>query len=490
MLGAAAMKMGALVQAEGFIREAMARGYQDKDITRQLATCLNQQERLGDALELFNHILDRWGPDSQVSAVKATILDKLGRNDEAREIWTNLVAQDPSKPSLWVGLGHNLRHAGLTEEAIAAHKRAIAIEPDHGEAWWGIGSIKQNVFNDDDIRALHEGLRIAIDLHHKTQLHFTLGRALHLRKQHEQAFGHFSEANRLWAQSIKYNPDELSAEITEAAMMFDEPYWRSLPPAGDPSTAPIFIVSLPRSGSTLLEQMLDQHLEIEALGELSYGPALLRSLMERATSRARTTVPQAIAALSRLDRDQLGHEYLRRAAIHRQTDAPRFIDKLPHNWNNVIFLRHILPSAKFIDIRRNPVDCCFANFSHSFTRAHASSFALEDIGRAYVDYVRLMDHLGRAAPGMVHHVRYEELIEEPERVLRGVLDYLGLPWDEACLRFHESKRTVRTPSAEQVRRPLNREGVGAWKPYEQWLGPLFEALRPVLEREPAASDSA
>jgi hypothetical protein len=167
-------------------------------------------------------------------------------------------------------------------------------------------------------------------------------------------------------------------------------------------------------------------------------------------------------------------------AVHRKTDAPRFTDKLPHNWSNILLIRQILPNARIIDIRRDPLDCCFSNFTHSFSRAHASSFALEDIGRTYVDYVRFMEQLDEAAPGMIHHVRYEELIEAPERELRSIMEYLGLPWEAACLRFHESKRNVRTPSAEQVRRPLNREGMAAWKPYEQWLGPLLTALEPVL----------
>lgn len=482
LLGSAAMKMGALVQAENFLRQAIAHGLDDKDVKRQLATCLHQQERLDDALELFEQIVERWGPDPQVRGAMASILDKIGRGEEARSIWRSLVEENPMKPAYWVGLGHNLRAAGLTEESIEAHKRAIAIEPDHGEAWWGIASIKKNVFSDDDIRALQEALQIAIDLSNKKQLNFALGRAFHVRKRYDEAFRHFSEANRLWAEAINYNPDELTGEVSEDTRLFDRHYFDRLGEADDPSSGPIFIVSLPRSGSTLLEQMLSAHPDIEALGELNHGPSLLRAVMERATSRGRVTVPQAIAALSPAERTALGAEYLRRASLHRQTDLPHFIDKLPHNWNNIIFLRHILPNARFIDIRRDAVACCFANFSHSFTRAHSSSFALKDIGRAYVDYVRLMDHLDEAAPGLVHHVRYEQLVDEPERALRDVLNYLDLPWDEACLRFYESDRTIRTPSAEQVRRPLNREGIGAWKPYEQWLGPLFEVLGPLGTR--------
>ena len=486
LLGSIAMKAGALLQAENFLRQAIARGHADKEVRHHLASCLHQQERLAESLEMFRQIVAEGSEDPRIRGAMATILDKLGRGEEARQIWEPLLEQHPS-PVNWIAYGHNLRFAGRTDDAIAAYRRAIAIEADHGDAWWSIASIKKTVFSDEDVAAMQEALRIAIDARHIAPLHFALGRAWQLRKDYEKAFRHFTQANQLWAEMISYNPDELTQEIAEATRVFSSSYFQSLPVGGDPSPAPIFIVCLPRSGSTLLEQMLGSHSDIEPLGELNYVPSLLRGVMERATRRAPTTVPQALAQLTPEERTALGGEFMRRAALHRTTDAPMFIDKLPHNWNNVIFIRHILPNAKIIDIRRDPIACCFANFSHSFTRAHASSFTLEHIGRAYVDYVRLMDHLDKAAPGLVHHLRYESLIDDPERNLRGVLDYLGLRWDDAVLRFYESERTVRTPSAEQVRRPLNREGIGAWKPYEQWLGPLFEALAPVLDRSAAES---
>lgn len=488
MLGAIATTAGALLQGENFFRQAIARGFDEEEVRRQLAANLHQQERLEEALAIFDEIIRSAGGDRQMLGSIAYIKDKLGRGEEARGLWHQLVTEEPSNPTFWISYGHNLRAAGMTQEATQAYRHAVDIERERGEGWWGLASIKTYRFDEREIETMQGALTIPSVVLNLAPLNFALGRAFHQQRDYDRAFHHYSEANRLWAESINYDPEELGGEVSEAATMFDERYWHSLPPGGDPSTAPIFIVSLPRSGSTLLEQMLSEHHGIEALGELSYGPALLRSVMERATSRGRATVPQAIAALSPEDRSRLGKEYLRRAAAHRLTDRPRFIDKLPHNWNNVIFIRHILPNARFLDIRREPLSCCFANFSHSFTRAHSSSFALEHIGRAYVDYVRLMDHLARAAPGMVHNLRYEELIDSPEPVLRSALDYLGLPWDEACLRFYESDRAVRTPSAEQVRRPLNREGLDNWKPYEQWLGPLFEVLEPVLGRSSATPE--
>ncbi|HET7709628.1 MAG TPA: sulfotransferase [Sphingomicrobium sp.] len=439
---------------------------------------------------MWRQLLAERPDDPRSLGAIAFIHDKLDRTAEARELWRTLVDRFPTKSPYWISYGLNLRAAGLTEEAVSALRRAVTVDPERGEAWWGLASIKSYTISDEDIVTMKEALETATDVVNLSPLHFALGRAFQGRKQHEAAFHHFSEANRLWAEAIKYNAEELTKEVAEARTTFDRGYFNRLEPDGASSDAPVFLVSLPRSGSTLLEQMLGTHPDIEPLGELPYIPALMRSVMERATQRKRVTVPQVLAEFSPADRKALGEEYLRRAAVHRRSDSSRFIDKLPHNWNNILFIKHILPNARFIDIRRTPVACCFANFSHSFTRAHSSSFSLDHIGRAYRDYLRLMEHLDEAAPGMVHHLRYEELIDQPEDNLRRVLDYLALPWDDSVLRFYEADRAVRTPSAEQVRRPLNREGIGAWKPYRQWLGPLIEALGPLADQELAEADRA
>jgi hypothetical protein len=205
----------------------------------------------------------------------------------------------------------------------------------------------------------------------------------------------------------------------------------------------------------------------------------MRSSLEMHMRRAPITVPDYIARLSSDEKRAMGAEYLRRAAMHRQTDAPYFIDKMPSNWSDILFIRAILPQARFIEIRRGSMDCCFSNYIHHFGSAHAASFDLVNQARAYVDYARLMDHLIAVAPDSIRNIRYETLIERPELELRETLEYLDLPWTDDLLSFYESDRPVRTPSAEQVRRPLNRSGIGRWKPYAEWLGPLREALGPL-----------
>jgi tetratricopeptide (TPR) repeat protein len=474
-IGFVAMRLGALGQAEQFLRKAIACGARDFEVRRNLASVMSQQDRSGQAIPMFEALVQE-SDDPGLKAILAGLLEKLGRNEESRALYQQLIKEKPKLPPMWIAYGHCLRSAGDVEGAIAAYRKAIEVDYEFGEAWWGLASIKSKVFDEADIAEMRRALDIAIDPRNQAPLNFAIARALHDRREYESAFRHYEEGNRLRAESLKYNPDELSEEIDEVERTVDSAFFGRLTdtPLGDDH--PVFIVSLPRSGSTLLEQMLGSHPSIEPVGELPYIPAILRSFMELVTRRGKITVPQAIRQLSDEKAAAFGRDYLLRASLHSKTDRPFFVDKLPHNWNNILFIRRILPHAKFIDIRRPAMDCCFSNFTQSFTSAHPSSFALRDVGRSYLDNVRLMEHLDRVAPGLVHHVDYRTLVEEPQTELRSVLDYLGLPWDETVLDFHRLDRVVRTPSSEQVRRPLNRDGMEIWRPYSQWLDPLREVL--------------
>lgn len=475
LLGQVAMQLGALGQAEHFLRRALARGAPGLDVRRNLAAVLNQQERLGEANALFAS-LEAQTDDPAIPAIRALILDKLGRADEAMALHERLVADHGDKPHHRISHGHALRAAGRVDEAVVAYRAAIAADDECGEAWWGLASIKARVFDDADLDAMRAAIGIAIDVRNSAPLHFALARALHDRGRYAEAFEQYAEGNRQRAEHIGYDSRELTAEIAEIERLADPAFVAALPRAPVGEGTPVFIVSLPRSGSTLLEQMLGSHPAIEAVGELPYIPAILRSAIEMATRRGRVTVPQLIAGLPAEAAAAMGGDYLRRAALHRKTDRPYFVDKLPHNWSNILFVRRILPQARFVDIRRSAMDCCFSNFTQSFSSAHAASFRLRDIGQCYVDYVRLMAHLDSVAPGMIHHIGYERLIENAEAELRAALAHLGLPWEPSVLEYRKLDRVVRTPSSEQVRRPLNRDGMAVWAPYAEWLGPLRETL--------------
>jgi tetratricopeptide (TPR) repeat protein len=479
-LGYIAAKTGALGQAEHFLRKALTMGEDSAELKRTLASVYSQQERLQVAEAFASRLINEAG-DLQLRGLRANLLDRMGRNDEALALHRQLVEDSPDTIGSWLNYGYALRAAGDVEGAIAAYRRVIAIDDGYGEAWWGLAGIKRKVLTDEDIPVMQAALTMAVDERNIAPLHFALGRAFHDRKDFAAAFHHYNEGNRIRAEAIAYDRRTLTEEVAEVERLATPAFMQSLPsqPLGD--DRPVFIICLPRSGSTLLEQMLGSHSAIEPVGELPYIPAILRSFMEITARRAKMTVPQAIAALSDQQAAMLGQDYLARARLHRKTDRPYFIDKLPQNWSNILFIRRILPQARFIDIRRPAMDCCFSNFSQSFTAAHASSFALEDIGQSYVDYVRLMAHFDSAAPGMVHHVSYSALVEDPETALRPALAHLGLEWDEAIRSFHKLERVVRTPSSEQVRRPINRDGMEVWRPYAPWLDPLRRVLGDLAE---------
>lgn len=480
MLGSIANRMGALEQAQQFLRQAIACGATSPDTRRELAAVYNQQQRPVEALALMEAI-EQEVSDLSIASARSALLDKLGRHAEALELQQRLVDESgDSHPNLLIPLGHILRAMGRVDEAVAAYRRAAEADFEFGEAWWGLASIKRKVLTDQDLETIARGIEIAIDPRNSAPLHFAMAKALHDRGRYAEAFTHYTKGNDQRAASLEYDPTELTDEISEIERTIDADFIARMPqePVGDGSI-PIFIVSLPRSGSTLLEQMLGSHPALEAVGELPYGPAILRSAIELATRRGPMTVPQLTRNLTDDQARVLGEDYLRRAAEHRRTNSPFFIDKLPHNWSNLLFLKRILPQARFLDIRRDAMDCCFSNYTQLFSSAHASSFELTHIGRSYVDYVRLMAHVDRVAPGFVHHIDYAAMVDDPEPQLRPALAYLGLDWDPSILQFHKLDRVVRTPSSEQVRRPLNRDGFDIWRSYAQWLDPLRATLGPL-----------
>jgi tetratricopeptide (TPR) repeat protein len=477
MLGEIAMESGAFVQAEQFLRRAIALGERSYEIRRSLASTILKQDRLQEALDAFTQ-LEQQVDDVHLTATRANILDRLGFSEESLAAHEQVVARS-SDERHWIMYGHSLRFAGRIDEAIAAFRKVIAEDPERGEAWWGLADIKSKILTDDDMKVMEEAVARAVDALNIVPLHMALGRGYDDRADYARAFHHYREGNRLRAEVIRYDPRELSGEVDQFMRMARPEWAPAAAPEGE--AVPIFLVSLPRSGSTLLEQILGRHPKIEATGELPYVRALMRASLEMHMRRAPITVPEYIARLGPDEKQALGADYLRRAAQHRRTDAPFFIDKMPSNWSDILFIREILPQARFIEIRRNAMDCCFSNYIHHFGSAHAASFDLVNQARACVDYTRLMDHLNAVAPRFLCSIRYETLVEQPEAELRRALDYLGLDWTDDLLRFYESDRVIRTPSAEQVRRPLNRSGIGRWKSYAEWLGPMRDTLGPLAD---------
>lgn len=335
-------------------------------------------------------------------------------------------------------------------------------------------------FGDADIVAMQEQLKrpeLAAD--DRIHIQFCLGKAYEDHRAYRQSFENYAKANAGLRVLINYNPDNVTKVVVRSKALFTPALLRSLATAGCTAPDPIFIVSLPRAGSTLIEQILSSHSAIEGTAELPYITALAEQLEESEGA----TYPKCLEKLEPSVFKTLGEEYLQRAQVHRKLGRPFFIDKMPPNFFYVGLICLALPNAKIIDARRNPAACCLSMFKHYLSKKARPR--LSELGRFYRDYVELMAHFDSVLPGRIHRVIYENMVANSEAEIRRLLDYLGLPFEESCLRFYETKRSVLTPSSEQVRRPISSDAVDHWRNYEPWLGSLMESLGSVLSAYPA-----
>ena len=416
----------------------------------------------------------------EVKAHEADLNGRLGRHEEEIALLRQLIADQPEKPGLHVTLAHALKTLGHREEAIAAARAAIACHPGYAAAWWILADLKTYEFDDSEVQAMKSALAAQSAEADLMQLHFALGRACGQRGEHDAAFVHYAAGNAPRAAAGLKEVAGLTGRADRAIGIFTPEFFAERQGYGDDSDAPIFITGLHRSGSTLVEQILASHSQIEATGELPLIEDLLRSV---ALDTSLPNIPP-MAKLVHIDADRaraLGGEYLRRAQEYRSAGKPRFVDKMPANWLYIGFIQLILPNATIIDARRHPMAAGLSSFQQYFANGADWTFALASIGRYYREYLRLMRHFDRALPGKVHRVIHERLVEDFEPEVRRLLDHAGVGFEPECLEFHRATRPVRSASAEQVRRPVNRDGVDQWRAFEPWLGPLRGALGDALE---------
>jgi hypothetical protein len=333
---------------------------------------------------------------------------------------------------------------------------------------------------------MHQQLqRSDLGAEHRLHFEFAVGKALEDAEDYARSFQHYLQGNALRREMIPYDADENSARVQRARHIYSEEFFRERAGFGSAAPDPIFIVGLPRAGSTLIEQILSSHSAVEGTMELPEIMSLVRSLRQRTDAPLATSYHEALAGLGAQDLRELGETYLERTRIHRKTGAPLFIDKMPNNFAHIGLIQLALPSAKIIDARRHPLACCFSGFKQHFARGQNFTYRLDDMGCYYRDYVELMAHFDGVLPGRVHRVIYENMVADTEAEVRRLLDYCGLPFEAQCLRFFENARPVRTASSEQVRQPIYTDGIDHWRHYEPWLGPLKHALGPVLDAYPA-----
>jgi tetratricopeptide (TPR) repeat protein len=472
-----AARLGRTRDAETLLRRALELAPGFTAARGNLAALLYRQNRFAEAVAELDKVLESGEADPANRNLMAVALGRIGDYDEALRLYEELTPAFPDHAKLWMSYGHILKTVGRQDESIAAYRHALGVKSDLGEAWWSLANLKTVRFGEDDVAAMEAALAgdPEPEWEDRLHIHFALGKAYGDRGEAEPSFRHFAAGNALRKEELGHDPDAIAAQVDSVISTLTPEFTAQRHGWGDPSPDPIFILGLPRAGSTLLEQILSCHSQVEGTMELPDMPFIAAREARAAGFEPRDWL-RAVSTMDAARLAELGAEFLERTRVQRKTGKPFYIDKLPNNWAYVGFIKLILPNAKLIDARRHPLDCCFSNFRQNFAKGQGFTYDLEHIGRYYADYVRAMAHYDHVMPGAVHRVIHERLLDDPEGEVRAMLDYLGLPFEEACLEFHRSDRAVRTASSEQVRRPINREGVGQWVPFEPWLGPLKAAL--------------
>lgn len=484
MLAELAARIGRLPDSENLLRRALELAPGFGAARANLATVLYKQNRYADAVEQLDKVLSEEPDNAAHRNLKAAALGRIGGYDEAISLYEELTRRFPDHAKLHMSHGHMLKTVGRQEDSIAAYRQALAVQPGLGEVWWSLANLKTVRFDAADVAAMETALGSAdISDEDRFHLHFALGKATEDTRDWRRSFDHYAQGNALRREQIDYDPDDTSRHVARSIATFTPVFLESRKGQGYDAPDPIFILGMPRAGSTLIEQILSSHSLVEGTMELPDIPAIAMREARQVDDGPGSWVA-AIADASPARLAELGAEYLARTRIQRKSDKPFFIDKLPNNWLYTGLIHLILPNARIIDARRHPMDCCFSNFKQHFAQGQAFSYALDDMGRYYADYVALMRHFDAVLPGRAHRVIHEALVDDPEGAVRRLLDHLGLPFEDACLRFHENDRAVRTASSEQVRRPINRDGMDRWREYATWLGPLEAALGPVLQAYP------
>jgi tetratricopeptide (TPR) repeat protein len=440
------------------------------------ATSLKSRARVREAIALLENILKRDPQNVATLNMLAECNAEIGANEAALDAHRQLTSIDPSQPTPWINCGQYLRVLGRSEESKEAFRKALALDSAQGTAWWALAHYFPDSITEADVQAMERVPLVrpgTADEEGITRI--ALAIIADRSGDHALAFKQLSEGKRLRLQSQPYDSDKVSGEVDEVTRCFTAELMQSR--SGSKDDSPIFIVGMPRSGSTLVERVLGRHSQIEAAGELKVLPKLVDRL--RYGDGRERNYPEFVASLSSDALAEIGNTYVKRSREYRHTRKPRFVDKFNLNCLQAGLIRQILPNAKILDVRRDAVDCCWSNFKMLFGDGHAND--LRHIGQLYRDYVRLIDHVDAAAPGAILRVRYEDLVADVEAETRRMLDFIGVPFEAGCVDFHLSDAPVATPSSEQVRRPINKDSIGSAEPYRQWLGPLIEELGPLAD---------
>ncbi len=474
LLAKIGIELGVLDDAEFLLESAVVFAPDDVQIRLDYIDVLRRRQNFTRA-HAEAEALHARDPDNPLFQSRLAIeAMQTGEYQRGLELFDAVLTKLPHDPASLTSKGHALKTIGQREPAIASYRAAIAAKPDHGDAWYALANLKTYRFDDAEIAAMQrQAARDDLAFMDQVHLAFSLAKALEDQGEYAASFAHYDHGNALKRAQTRYSADAMSAELERQRAVCTPDLFARHSGSGHDAPDPIFILGLPRAGSTLLEQVLASHSQIDGTLELPNILALAHRL--RGRKAGGSLYPQVLHDLKAEQLAEFGRDYIENTRIHRQS-APFFVDKMPNNFRHIGLIHLILPNAKIIDARRDPLDCCFSGFKQLFAEGQEFTYGLTEIGRYYADYVQLMEHWDTVLPGKVLRVAHEDVLDDLEGQTRRMLGFLGLPFEEACLDFHRTSRAVRTASSEQVREPINRKGQGAWRPFEPWLDPLKDAL--------------
>ena len=476
LLSEIANRLGYFDDAEFLLEKAVEFKPDDGDLRMKYASILRKKQKFAKTMEQVNILCEKFPDNLNYQALKASEIMQNGDHEKAITLLDDILSKNPYNFSTLTSKGHAEKTLGRTEQAINSYQSAYQIKPDHGEAFFSLANLKTYSFTSEELGNMREQVkRVDLSLRDKAYFHFALAQGCEVNGEYDEAFFHLENGNRIKNNQSQYSIERMGNELQAQMDICDEEFFKDLGKGGYNTKDPIFILGLPRAGSTLIEQILASHSMIDGTLELPNILSIAQSLRGDDVYGKEGNYPKSMRSLTLEQRESLGKGYVEDTKMHRK-DAPMFTDKMPNNFRHIGLIHLIMPNAKIIDARRYPLDCCFSMFKQLFAQGQEFSYGLAEAGSYYKSYVKLMNHWDKVLPGKILRVNNEDIIDDLEGQVKRMLEYLQLPFEEECITFYETDRSVRTASSEQVRRPINKEGMERWKPYSNHLKPLVASL--------------
>ena len=471
-----ANRLGYFDDAETLLKKAVEFKPNDGELRMKYAMVLRKKQKFAETMKQVNILCEQFPNNIAYQAQRGSELMQNGEHGKAIDLFNSLLEKNPYNFSSLTSRGHAQKTLGKTNEAIESYKAAYGIKPDHGEAFFSLSNLKTYSFTDSEIEKIDSQLnRIDLSLKEKVYFHFALSQALESKGEFNEAFYHLNRGNEIKRDQSKYSIERMNDELQAQIDVCNEDFFKNLGEGGCNTKDPIFILGLPRAGSTLIEQILASHSMIDGTLELPNILSLAQSLRGDDIYGKAGKYPKIMSNFTSDQRVDMGNKFIDETMMHRD-GAPMFTDKMPNNFRHIGLIHLIMPNAKIIDARRYPLDCCFSMFKQLFAQGQEFSYGLKEAGSYYNSYVKLMNHWDKVLPGKVLRVNNEDVIDDLEGQVKRILNFIEIPFEESCVSFYKTERSVRTASSEQVRQPINRKGMGRWKPYAKHLKPLVESI--------------